>query len=199
MNVASEKALPRVLLVDDDEWALEVMLEQLSSHCHCKAARDGPLAMEMLVTGDFDVVVSDQVMPKMSGDELLALVYQRWPLVQRILITGYADLTAVIRAVNCGKITHYLSKPWTAVQLVEAVRSAYQIVLDRRLQEEQYLQASKERGQALQALEEGSRFLHELVGLQPRPGLRAKSAVKTRLMRVVSHGDAVLLEPDHPD
>ncbi|MBT9588573.1 response regulator [bacterium] len=195
MNAVPENILPSVLLVDDDELVLEVMVDQLSAFCHCSAATDGHRALEMLEKGKFDVVVSDQVMPRMSGDELLASVYQRWPHVQRILITGYADLTSVIRAVNRGKITHYLSKPWTALQLVEAVQAAHQIVMERRAQTEQYVQASKERGQALQALEEGRQFLHELVGLRPRPGLRAKSAGKAKLLRAFSQGEPALIEP----
>src|SRR3546814_10679455 len=50
-------------------------------------------------------------MPRMTGDQLLAEASQI-SAATRLLITGYADLQAVVRAVNDGKIFGYISKPW---------------------------------------------------------------------------------------
>ena len=66
------------------------------------------------------------VMTQLAGPQLMAEVYKNWPQTQRILITGYADMDSLVRGVNLGKVFHYLSKPWKANELVEAVESAYQ-------------------------------------------------------------------------
>lgn len=166
---------PRVLLVDDDELVLAVMHDQLRKRCHCVAVQDPREALEMLSQQEFDVLVSDQVMPHLSGDQLLAKAYQNWPQTERILITGYADVTSILRAVNNGQISHYISKPWKAAELIDSVMQAAQRVQRRRAQQEAYETACKERGQALQALEEGRSLVRELARGTPRPGLRPKS------------------------
>src|SRR6202011_3436739 len=62
------------------------------------------------------VVLSDQRMPGMSGDELLAKLRQH-SNATRVLCTGYADLQAVVRSVNEGKIFAYVTKPWDGADL----------------------------------------------------------------------------------
>jgi DNA-binding NtrC family response regulator len=166
---------PRVLLVDDDDLVLAVMHDQLRKRCRCTAVQDPREALTLLAQEEFDVLVSDQVMPHLSGDQLLARAYQNWPGTERILITGYADVNSILRAVNNGQISHYIAKPWNAAELLESVLQAAGRVVRRRMQAEAYQAACKERGQALQALEEGRSLVREL-GLAPtRPGLKPKS------------------------
>lgn len=50
----------------------------------------------------------------------------------RILLTGYADLSAVVDAVNKGKIFHYLSKPWNEEELDETIQRAYQAYAEQK-------------------------------------------------------------------
>jgi diguanylate cyclase (GGDEF)-like protein/PAS domain S-box-containing protein len=69
------------------------------------------------------VVVSDQRMPNMTGDQLLAKLRQH-SNATRILCTGYADLQAVMRSVNEGKIFAYVTKPWDGVDLRQKVQHA---------------------------------------------------------------------------
>lgn len=122
----SEPQRPRVLLVDDDEMVLAVLADQLRKHCHCHTETDARKALAVLENESFDVIVSDMVMPHMSGDQFLTAAYQKWPQIERIVITGYADTDSLVRAVNGGKIFYYLSKPWKANELLEAVRAAHQ-------------------------------------------------------------------------
>lgn len=185
---------PRVLLVDDDAMVLSILEAQLSPTCDCVAVSDGRVALERLAERDFDVIVSDQVMPFMTGDQLLAKVALLWPQVERLLITGYADLGSVIKAVNAGKISHYLAKPWQGEELAEAVRAAFLRSTAVREQKAAYDQACVERRQALSALEEGWEFLKEITQIPRKPGMRPRSDLqRPRLIRSAS-GEPALFE-----
>lgn len=186
-------ARPRVLLVDDDTMVLAILEAQLSPTCDCVAVDDGRLALEKLSEQEFDVIVSDQVMPFMTGDQLLAKVAQLWPHVERLLITGYADLGSVIKAVNAGKISHYLAKPWQGEELAEAVRAAYLRSAAARSQVAAYEQACVERRQALSALEEGWEFLKE-VTMVPRKGLRPRGELQKKHLIRSTNGEPALFE-----
>lgn len=193
-QVVSTVVRPRVLLVDDDAMVLATLEAQLSSTCDCVAVADGRLALDRLAEQEFDVIVSDQVMPFMTGDQLLAKVAQLWPQVERLLITGYADLGSVIKAVNAGKISHYLAKPWQGEELAEAVRSAFLRSLAVRQQKAAYEQACVERRQALSALEEGWEFLKEVTQTPRKSGLRPRSdAQRSHLIRA-ANGEPALFE-----
>lgn len=172
-NAAEEKNRPRVLLVDDDELVLTVLQDQLARRCATTAVQDPREALTLLSTESFDVIVSDQVMPHLSGDQLLARVYQNWPDTERVLITGYADMNSIVRAVNEGHIAHYIAKPWSASELVEAVMAAAERSRRRRGEREQLEAACTERRQALQALEQGQKLVRELAQ-GPRAGLKSK-------------------------
>lgn len=186
---------PRVLLVDDDTMVLSILEAQLGSTCDCVSVSDARTALQVLAEREFDVIVSDQVMPYMTGDQLLAKVAQLWPEVERLLITGYADLGSVIKAVNAGKISHYLAKPWQGEELAEAVLAAFQRSAAVRQQKLAYQQACVERHQALNALEEGWEFLKEVTQIPRKPGLRLRSEHPQRrhLIRSAS-GEPTLLE-----
>ena len=119
-----QTAKERILLVDDEPQVL-IALEDLLGDDFSVLKTASPEEALLIVEQDHGiaVVVSDQRMPKMTGDELLA----RLALVcdaRKILVTAFADLSAVIRAVNNGKIFAYVTKPWNAEDLVLKVRKA---------------------------------------------------------------------------
>ena len=70
-----------------------------------------------------DVIVSDQRMPSMTGVDVLREVKRRAPRAMRILLTGYADLTAIEASINEGEVFRYLTKPCPADVLREVDRS----------------------------------------------------------------------------
>jgi PAS domain S-box-containing protein len=80
---------------------------------------------------DIAVVVTDQRMPKMTGDELLQSLAEHSE-AQRIMVTGFADLNAVVRAVNHGKLFAYVTKPWSPDDLLQKVDLAAQQFLQLR-------------------------------------------------------------------
>jgi len=70
------------------------------------------------------VVISDQRMPEMTGVEFLARVFALHPTTVRIILTGFADMDAIIRAINDGHVYAYITKPWEPDQLKQVVRRA---------------------------------------------------------------------------
>ncbi|HKQ71601.1 MAG TPA: response regulator [Polyangiaceae bacterium] len=114
----------RILLVDDEPQVL-VALEDLFCEKFVVFKSDSAEAALALLESERDiaVVITDQRMPKMTGDELLARLGTTAETL-RILLTGYADLAAVVRAVNEGKIFAYVTKPWDANDLCLKVEQA---------------------------------------------------------------------------
>ena len=104
----------RVLLVDDEPQILVALEDVLSEKFVVFKAESGESALNVLARErDIAVVVTDQRMPRMTGDQLLASLAPSFD-ASRIMVTGFADLSAVIRAVNDGRIFAYVTKPWNA-------------------------------------------------------------------------------------
>jgi signal transduction histidine kinase len=113
------------LLVVDDEPAIVASVSDLLRDRHTVLTATGAEeALRHLERSDVAVVISDERMPRMTGSELLARVALSKPDITRILITGYADIDSVIRAVNQGQIYFYLTKPWQASEVVAVVEKA---------------------------------------------------------------------------
>jgi response regulator RpfG family c-di-GMP phosphodiesterase len=88
-------------------------------------ASDLRTAWEVLMREQVHVMIADQRLPGAYGSDILHLVREHHPSVRRMLMTGYADLQAVIDAINLGGVSHYITKPWDPVQVLSAVSAAY--------------------------------------------------------------------------
>ncbi len=121
---APEPRRPRVLFVDDDERILNALRSLARPEYEVTTAADGEQALEALQGGTFDVVVSDQRMPKMTGVELLRRVRDTAPETVRLLLTGYSDLAAMVGSINDGEIYRFVSKPWDNQELAAILREA---------------------------------------------------------------------------
>jgi diguanylate cyclase (GGDEF)-like protein/PAS domain S-box-containing protein len=115
---------PRVLVVDDEPQIL-IALRDLLEPDFDVVSTDQPEKALRIAEQDPEmaVVLSDQRMPGMTGDELLARLEQH-SSASRILCTGYADLQAVVRSVNEGKIFAYVTKPWDGADLRHKMQQA---------------------------------------------------------------------------
>ncbi|KAB0268718.1 response regulator [Microvirga brassicacearum] len=115
------------ILVVDDEPDILIAIKDLFEDEYRVVSTTSPLeALDILASEpDIAVILSDQRMPEMSGDEFLAQAREHSD-AEAILLTGYADLKAVIGAVNKGRIMAYMPKPWDPSLLAVMVRSAYE-------------------------------------------------------------------------
>ena len=117
---------PATLLLVDDEpsilSALRRLLRPIGYRIH--TAESGRAGLAILEQEAVDLVISDMRMPEMDGAKFLEQVRRRWPATTRILLTGYADVTSTIEAINRGEIYRYVSKPWDDNDLTLVVRDA---------------------------------------------------------------------------
>jgi two-component system NtrC family sensor kinase len=114
-----------VLVVDDDEHVRRALKRVLKrARCRLYEAPDAQAALALLAAEPVHVVVSDYRMPGMTGVELLRVVKERWPRVQRVLLTGQADTAAIEEAVNQSEIFRFIWKPWDDSHLLLTLQSA---------------------------------------------------------------------------
>lgn len=136
----SAAARETILVVDDEPQVLVALNDLLSDEFLVLTSTSGEAALSVVEQEpDIAVVVSDQRMPKMQGDQLFQQLRSRFG-AERILATGFADLNAVIRAVNEGQIFAYVTKPWDPEDLrVKIQRAADHFRLARELAHERKL------------------------------------------------------------
>ncbi len=129
-----------ILVVDDEPQVLVALEDLLSDEFLVLKSESAERALHLVEREpDIAVVISDQRMPRMHGDELFKNLRARFS-AERILATGFADLTAVIRAVNDGQIFAYVTKPWDPDDLrLKTQRAAEHFRLSRDLAQERKL------------------------------------------------------------
>jgi signal transduction histidine kinase len=115
---------PLVLYVDDERGNRIVFEQSLNSEFNLITAQHAAEALELLQIHDIAVIVSDMRMPAMTGDELLRIVKERYPQVIRMVVTAYADVEPILRAINEGLVARYIIKPWIRTELVQVLRWA---------------------------------------------------------------------------
>jgi DNA-binding NtrC family response regulator len=125
--MAQPLAVPgRILIVDDDEGQRRVLVAMLSDgNFETQVACDGLEAVERLMTFDADVIVSDLMMPRMDGYELLRHLKERGDLTPVIALTGFGSIEKAVSAVHDLKAFWFLEKP------VEP--RAFKILLERAI------------------------------------------------------------------
>jgi len=141
----------RILIVDDEEAILETMAFTFEDEYDVLTAPSAPEALGVLdAHAPIAAVITDQRMPEMTGVEFLARVYERHPNTTRIILTGYADGDAMVRAINEGHVYAYVTKPWEPDELKQLVHRA--VELHRlRLQNERLLDDVKQANRFLEA------------------------------------------------
>lgn len=126
MNKKSKIVTPPTLLIIDDELEVTLALErQFKRKYRVLKAVSAQEALTILETQPVQVIVSDQRMPEITGVEFFSMVKDRFPLTMRILLTGYADIQAVVDAINKGDVYKYISKPWRNDELELSIHEAF--------------------------------------------------------------------------
>jgi signal transduction histidine kinase len=116
---------PTLLVVDDEPEVLRSIRGLLRLDYRILTCGDGGSALEILRSNEaVQAILSDQRMPGISGVELLRQAKVVRPETTRLLFTAYADIRAVIDAINQGHIFRYLAKPWDPDELRAVVRQA---------------------------------------------------------------------------
>ena len=114
-----------ILIVDDEQSVIKALTRSfLDDPYKVYSAISATEGLSILAKVEIKVVISDEMMPGMSGAEFLAKVRTSFPAIVRMMLTGHASLSAAIKAINKGEIYRFFTKPWDDFELRFAVKSA---------------------------------------------------------------------------
>lgn len=118
----------RILIVDDDPSVLGLVTEILEGlDVDVETCADPEAALRLFEESAFDVVISDDRMPKMTGRDMLARLRGRHPETPTILMTGYGTPDKVEEAYERSGVFGFVHKPWNNRELVETVADALRV------------------------------------------------------------------------
>jgi signal transduction histidine kinase len=187
-----------ILCVDDERMVLDSLKEQLMRHldndCYVETAESGEEALKLFEELQTDgisipLVITDQIMPGLQGDELLIKIHQTYPETLAILLTGQAHLNAVVNALNHANLYRYIGKPWEQTDLkltiTEALRRYRQ---DKKLykQNEKLKQLYKTAQEEIQARKAAQHALAEM-NSQLDTRVKERTAELDAFARTVAH------------
>ena len=134
-SASQADSVPTVLVVDDEPNVVQSVSDLLRMHFRVLGASRASDGLRILAHENADIVMSDQRMPEMTGVEFLRQVREMYPDAIRLLFTGYADIKAVIDAINHGHVYRYIAKPWDPDELHGILRQAvalYRLQVERQ-------------------------------------------------------------------
>lgn len=138
-----------ILCVDDERSILDGLQAQLyrefGEKYAIEVAQSGEESLELIQeiieeNLDLPIIISDQLMPGMKGDELLAKVHKLLPDTLKVLLTGQSDIKAISDAVNNANLYRYIEKPWDGQDLILTVKEAIRVFqINRELEKKNKL------------------------------------------------------------
>lgn len=148
-STVAAKDLPQILIVDDEPGIVSALQRVLGKAPYGLTALTDPTQAEAACQErEFALVISDNLMPGLTGLELLARIKVQHPLTRRMLLTGHTELQQAVKAFNDVTIHRFVNKPWDATELLSAIH--YEVDLyssqmrerEQRAKREQAIKAS---------------------------------------------------------
>lgn len=116
----------KLLVVDDERMFLKLLTRYFQNHFDIKCAESGIEALEIIKSGfEPGVILSDQMMPYMSGTEFLAKTIELIPDAVRIIITAHSDPTEIIACINQAHAYMFLKKPIEELSLIQTIKLCF--------------------------------------------------------------------------
>lgn len=132
-----------VLYVDDEPDNLTAFSATFRRYYNIYTATSARQGIEIMRKTPIHVVITDQRMPEMTGVQFLEAIMPEYPQMVRMILTGFTDVEAIIKAINSGRVYHYITKPWDFNEL--------KITIDSGLR---YYELEIEKAQLIQKLQE---------------------------------------------
>jgi two-component system NtrC family sensor kinase len=132
----------KILCVDDEENVLSALKRLFLDYDYeIITATSGSEGLEILNNTDtVQIVISDYRMPQMNGVDFLQKVYRNWPDTVRIVLSGFADMSVIVDAINEGHTYEFIQKPWDDDKLKTAISNA----LDHYYKQQRMIDTEKE-------------------------------------------------------
>lgn len=124
-----------ILVVDDEINNLKLLKRTFRKDYNVFMASGGEEGLDVLKQNRIDLIITDQRMPGMTGVDFLEKTIEDYPDIIRLIITGYTDADALIKAINTGRVYRYIKKPWEPEELKNTVKRAlesYQLNIDNQ-------------------------------------------------------------------
>lgn len=151
--MAEQNVVRKILVVDDEQNVVNALRRSLRREGYeVYACTDPQEALAMLPQLQVDLVISDHLMPNMTGLEFLKLVRNRFPDSMRVMLTGHADMQTAIDAINQGEIYRFLTKPWDDTELKVTLHMAFE-QLDLQRENRRLLGLLRQQGEVIARLE----------------------------------------------
>ena len=124
--IDKQNRVSRLLIIDDEEEMLNSLRRLFRKEYEVFIAKSADEGYKIMLENEIHVILSDQRMPGLSGSEFFDKIKRIFPDSVRLILTGYADLDAVIEAVNRGNIFRYITKPWNPLELKTIIKEAFE-------------------------------------------------------------------------
>lgn len=116
----------KLLIIDDEIEITKSLTRQFRRKYKVFSATNARDGMDIMEKEHIQVILSDQRMPDMTGVDFFGVIKDKYPDALKLLLTGYADIEAVIGAINEGQVFRYVTKPWNPEELELIVREAFE-------------------------------------------------------------------------
>jgi DNA-binding NtrC family response regulator len=136
--LSNKSEMPKILIIEDEDAIRRVLIKILTEESDTnivEEAQDGKIGFEKIKNEDYDLVLCDIKMPKMSGEELLEAVKKIKPEIPMVMISGHGDLETAVNTMRLGAFD-YISKPPDLNRLLNTVRNALdkkQLVVENKI------------------------------------------------------------------
>ena len=127
----TEDHKPKILYVDDEQNNLIVFRSSFRRYYEIYTAATASEGLEIIKDNDIEVIITDQRMPGMTGIEFLKNLPEDL-LAIRMILTGFSDVSAIIDAINSGKVYRYITKPWNQDELKVTIDNAIEALTLRK-------------------------------------------------------------------
>jgi two-component system sensor histidine kinase/response regulator len=137
----------KVLYIDDEVNNLNAFKAAFRQFYNISIAQSAKEGLSILESNEIHVIIADQRMPETTGVDFFESIIKQFPDPIRILLTGYADIEAVIGAINKGQVYRYIKKPWDDFELKMNIENAFEIYYTRKelkLKNEALIKANNE-------------------------------------------------------
>jgi signal transduction histidine kinase len=176
------------LIVDDEPDVVKSVQDLLRLDYKVLGTTRASDALVILNKEIVDVIMTDQRMPEMSGVEFLKKAREQHPDAMRLLFTGYADIRAVIDAINQGNVYRYITKPWDPEELQTVIREAcdrHDLLAERQ----KLLEELRTKNEALERANSLKQAFIEVASHELRTPLTILSGLVSLSLRVQSLGE----------
>jgi len=178
----------KLLFLDDEENVLKSLKRLfLNSEYEILTASSAKDAVELLKNHDFSLILSDYRMPDMDGVEFLKIAKEKDPDTIRMILTGFADVSVAVAAINEGEVHKFIEKPWDGDDLKMQFKNAlefYELLKERKV----LMQTISVQNQELKELNEN---LEKKVEKKTQELMNAHEALKVKF-RELEGRDSIL-------